>query len=147
MKYLLCLALSFIAFNLYSQTIYSVNSGSVSNDNFIYTVGEIFVLSNNSDETNSGIIGAISRIEVLLSGNNEPFGTDASIFPNPTRNAVFIEVENATVIKNALIYDMTGRLLSKKPVDNNQINLSKLPTGTYLVKIPELDQSFKIIKQ
>ena len=42
----------------FSQTaIGGINSGSVSSENLIYSVGEIYVIPTNQDETNSGLLG------------------------------------------------------------------------------------------
>ena len=44
----------------------SINSGAVSNNSIIYSVGEIFVNPIDPNQANSGLIGTISRIEFFV---------------------------------------------------------------------------------
>ncbi len=60
-----------------------------------------------------------------------------SVFPNPTRNTCTIESNEA--LKEIFIADFTGKLLQKINITNNNedtiaIDLSKYPSGTYIIK-------------
>jgi len=60
------------------------------------------------------------------------------LYPNPTRDVVFVEAEDGVVSK-VQVFDMTNRLLktfeNANPV--TQIDLSELPRGVYIVKVYE----------
>jgi len=130
--------------NIYSQS--SVNSGANSGEQLIYAVGEIYVVPEDIDDASSGTIGSVSRIEFLITELDEIVSFDeVNIYPNPTKNAVYIETEEIN-IEYIFIYDANGRLISKKFVNNNQINLTTLQTGIYIIKINDTKTAFKIVK-
>lgn len=63
--------------------------------------------------------------------NNELF-----LYPNPASNQV--KLFSSQGIKNVKIYDVLGRLISKKIGDNSSelsLNISNLNTGTYLIRV------------
>lgn len=132
----------------HSQELNSVNSGSYSFNNLIYSVGEVYVIPSNKDKTSAGIIGAVSTI------NNTTLGIDdydisqkIKYFPNPTNQSLFIN-SNEIIIKELSLFDINGRLIATKKVINNQINLENLQAGIYFIKTdnPKV-QAFKIIKK
>lgn len=117
----------------YSQNQYSINSGAVSNNTLIHSVGEIFVNPVNEDEKSSGLIGSISRIEFFVVGVNEILiSDDLKAYPNPTKNKLFFETNK--IIKQFYIYNLQGQLVATKNNTNNRIDLTNLKTGTYIVK-------------
>lgn len=68
-------------------------------------------------------------------------------YPNPVKD--ILNIQHKENIERIEIYDLSGkRVLYKKKGDLNKINLSSLPSGSYLVRIYSQDnsQSFKIIK-
>jgi hypothetical protein len=133
---------------IYGQTISTTNSGALSNNNLIYSVGEVFVIAPNQNESSSGLIGAISRIEFnSLSVNEVEFTQNLTFYPNPTSNSIFIEVDNK-VINNFFIFDLNGKFIENKRNINNQVDLSNLQTGNYIIKTDNPNiKSFKIIKR
>ena len=56
------------------------------------------------------------------------------IYPNPTNTILNIENAENSIIE---IYDLLGRvvLFKNNIATNNQLNVSNLPIGTYLIKI------------
>lgn len=147
MKYLFTFLTSFgMALISYGQSLSSTNSGAVSNNNLIYSVGEIFVVPTN--QTSSGLIGVVSIIEFTsLDINEVEFSQNFKFYPNPTSNSLYLELENE-VIKDIYIFDLNGKLIISQKNINNQINLSDLQTGTYLIKTDSKNiKSFKIIKR
>jgi hypothetical protein len=133
---------------IYGQSLSSTNSGALSNNNLIYSVGEVFVNPTNQNDASSGLIGSISRIEFTsLSINEIEFNQNLKFYPNPTSNSVFLYIENE-IIKNIYIFDLNGKLVSNQKNSNNQIDLSNLQTGTYIIKTDNQNiKSFKIIKR
>lgn len=71
-----------------------------------------------------------------------------AIYPNPVKNEVTIV--NADKITNVEVYNVAGqRILSSKIVKNNQLNLSGLSKGTYLLKVENAGktETIKFIKE
>jgi len=73
MKNLILPLLLFLTTYSFGQSVISsVNTGAVSNNNLVYSVGEIFVIpTTNPNDANSGLIGALSRIEFFVTGLNK----------------------------------------------------------------------------
>ena len=101
MKLILACIVSCIVF--YSQNISSVNSGAISSNKLIYSVSENFVIpQTNSNEVNSGIIGAVSRIEFFTTGvNNVLLSDNIKVYPNPTSKSLFFETNKITIYGNS----------------------------------------------
>ncbi len=117
----------------YSQKQFSINSGAVSNNTLIHSVGEIFVNPVNEDEKCSGLIGSISRIEFFVVGINEILiSDDLKAYPNPIENKLFFETDKT--IDQFFIYNAQGQLVDTKNNKNNKIDLTNLEAGTYIVK-------------
>jgi hypothetical protein len=133
---------------IYGQTISSINSGAISNNSLISSVGDVFVNLTNQNDASSGIIGAISRIEFTSLGINElELIDELKFYPNPTSSSVFLELKNE-IVKQIFIFDLNGKLIETKNNVNNQFDLSTLQTGTYSIKTDNQNiKSFKIIKR
>ena len=67
-----------------------------------------------------------------------------NVYPNPTNDILFFE---ANTIGEILIYDLDGKLIMKNQIENakNEINVSSLATGSYVLKFMYRD-SYKTIK-
>ena len=143
---LIFLSIGFMPF-IHGQTIMSTNSSAVSSNTLIYSVGEIFVTPINQDNTNSGVIGALSRIEFFSLGIDEIVSLNKlKLYPNPVSKTVFLEAKNLDV-KKIWIYNINGKLVSIREVSNSKVDLKNLQTGIYFIKINNLNiKSFKIIK-
>lgn len=74
---------------------------------------------------------------------------EAKIYPNPAEDIVYVESENK--ISEISIYDMSGKLQQKVPVNSNkaELNVAHLMKGNYLVKIADAktEKTYKIIKK
>lgn len=69
------------------------------------------------------------------------------IFPNPTTDQFNIAI-NVDEILFLEIYDLSGRLVHNEWVySNNQINVSALNSGTYILRIPSENWTGKLIKR
>lgn len=134
---------------VFSQQIYSVNSGAVSNTNLIYSVGEIFVNSTiDENESSSGLIGAISIIEFYVLGTDDLISSDDfRIFPNPTEQILFFKTQQK--FSEVFIYDFNGILvLNEKLNGEKKINLSQLINGVYILKTDNPNiEPLKLIKK
>ena len=79
---------------------------------------------------------------VSIAENNKP---ELSIFPNQVNDRLFIKGENIVQIT---IYDMHGRMLLSETKTTNQISVSDLSQGVYVIKIQTADQlkTMKFVK-
>lgn len=146
---LLPLLLLLATYSFGQSVIGSVNTGAVSNNNLVYTVGEIFVNPTSTpNEANSGLIGALSRIEFFVTGINEQLtSTDLRVFPNPTTGSVFFQSPDNDSFQQIMIYDQTGQLLIQQNKAAS-IDLSTLPKGMYTITTDNSKiNSFKIVTQ
>ena len=96
----------------------------------------------------SGIIDTINNVNpnqnllvvegstlAINSFNNGVF----SIFPNPAKNVVSIQLKDnlSVTLKTATIYDLTGKIVLTTTEFNQPINVEKLATGTYILSISD----------
>jgi hypothetical protein len=85
-----------------------------------------------------------------LSLNDNNFYT-IGIYPNPiSKSAQYLNIQSKSSLPmNVIIYNVVGIQVDKQNIVNNLLNVSKLNTGMYLVKITQGDRTItkKIIKQ
>ncbi len=65
-----------------------------------------------------------------------------SIFPNPAKNEIFIQNDSETFLSKAKIFDLTGKLLSVKFIENGnnpRITISGLARGLYMLTVEDLN--------
>ena len=73
-----------------------------------------------------------------------PLDSRISVYPNPTANRIYIQGEN---VLQAELFDLRGRKV--KATNQNQIDLSDMGTGSFILKVTtdnNKTKSFKIIK-
>ncbi len=93
--------------------------------------------------------GLVAFAEVAFSGVQVLGNTDhnlnntLSLYPNPTRDIIYIENTSNADLKSIVIYDTNGRLIKQVEVTNSntqKISLAGLSSGVYLVHFSD-DQS------
>ena len=145
------------SFSFAQRYYYSIGSlGGTIQDNeisFTQSIGEIVVDSeaNNSNEIHIGQGFSIDCscdhiVQVQETIPNEPI----RIYPNPSSN--WIRVENATTeIKYFRLFDSIGNLITEDILENQEIDLLRLPKGPYVIQFFDKDYIWqgtaKIIKQ
>ena len=62
-----------------------------------------------------------------------------SIYPNPAKNIINIELQNnlSVLLKSALVYDLTGKVVLTTNDLTQPINVEKLASGTYILSISD----------
>jgi hypothetical protein len=81
-----------------------------------------------------------------LTGIDESGSNPISIYPNPVKEILTIELEDANfAIEVVRIYDLLGRESMECRLSNGKVNVSALPTGVYLLKIG--DYAVKFVKE
>ncbi|MBD0832683.1 S8 family serine peptidase [Aestuariibaculum sediminum] len=73
------------------------------------------------------------------------------VFPNPTRNTLYLQLPNAQISYLASIYDVLGKQVNNTKISShqNKIELASLAKGLYVLRLksPENTVSIKLIKQ
>jgi len=67
------------------------------------------------------------------------------LYPNPTKNSVTIKSDNPNAVMGMSLYNMQGQLIKETP--ENQLDLSNIHSGVYLVKPFGSNQIIKLIKE
>lgn len=131
----------------FSQTaIGGINSGSISSENLMYSVGEIYVIPTNQDETNSGLLGIYYQNFKTL-GINELVVENVSVYPNPTTDFIYFKVNSKAKLSEVEVFDLSGKLIFTQRVNNETIDLQKLSKGTYFLRFKNSTiKPIKIIK-
>lgn len=99
----------------------------------------------------NGCLGTSTNLTVTILGtDNEK--NELGIYPNPSQgNQIIIQVPTNQINSNLTleIYDLTGQKRLHKQINSQtssiMFDVSTLPTGAYLLRIPELNQE-KVIK-
>lgn len=114
------------------------NPSMISYDNAI----EEYYLSGDPQE------GKVYRFSRTDAGLSDKLGNKLEVFPNPVTEYAVIETTTGND-ETILLTDCFGRILSNQITTNGklQLNLSKVDSGTYFVRLPGSSQSVKIIKR
>jgi hypothetical protein len=88
----------------------------------------------------------------LLSTPTNKFENSITIYPNPTTDMVLIKTLDNKMLNTLEIYSLSGQLINKKALNTLEYNLrlSGYQSGTYLLKLTNVDKNteiFKIIKE
>ena len=94
-----------------------------------------------SNETGSGCVNAMLALEEIedyqdITGIEDNFTNNVSIYPNPVKDRLYIETESE--IEEVIVYDIYGRhQVTKTPSHQEMISIdiSNLNSGVYFVKI------------
>ncbi|KFC23692.1 T9SS type A sorting domain-containing protein [Epilithonimonas lactis] len=95
--------------------------------------------------TDLGLLGYNLNLDVLANNEVSTGKAKVLVYPNPTVDIVHIDSKN---MKSVALYDMNGKKLLES--NTNEVNVSKLPKGVYVLKIVTADNSIvssKIIKK
>ncbi|MGB1308544.1 MAG: T9SS type A sorting domain-containing protein, partial [Oceanihabitans sp.] len=70
-----------------------------------------------------------------------------SMYPNPANN--FVTISNADKIDEVIVFDVTGKEVIRTKIVNNQVNISQLNSGMYLINLKgeNIHVIKKLIKQ
>lgn len=119
-KFILFIQLLFSSL-IFSQNNTKINctySGSIIKKSII--IGKICLNKENTENINSKI-------------NVDFFDKSIRIYPNPTKDLIYIENPDNKIIKNLSLYNIDGKLISIYLYFDNYLDLSNLPTGLYFL--------------
>ena len=127
----------------YNKTINIGFDSSIDNHQYnFYNVGEGW--------KNSAFLGSL-MIRPIMGNKGYFIGVDENqevtldIYPNPAQNIVHIDGLDETTCHEILIYDITGRVVQRYPYCN-ELNVSELQNGAYMIRIVNHDDSFETYK-
>ncbi len=114
--------------------------------NLHFGFGESTVIDSVVVDWPSGIQNVITDIEIntvlnIVEEDQNPDGlaelisVEMKMYPNPAEDVVYLELPLAYESMTYSIYDITGKKLVTGNVARNQINVSKLPSGTYVLSV------------
>ena len=93
---------------------------------------------------NNGIDEDCDGID-LLSSIHEIANSTISIYPNPAVDFINIDVAGKLNYRSSL-YDLDGKLTTTTE-NKNQISITSIPTGTYLLEIQDLQSGQRIVER
>lgn len=133
----------------FSQSIIgNMNSGAISSSTFSHSVGEIYVIPTDENQTNSGTMGMLYQTVLQVLGINEIEKEQVKIYPNPTTDFIFFKLNSKTKLETVEIYDLSGKSVAQKNISEEKLDLRFLQQGIYILKFKNSDiQPIKIIKK
>lgn len=83
---------------------------------------------------------------------NEKFDTEnatISVYPNPTKNQINFQFPNNQMAESIIILDITGKIMLTQSNSSNQVDVSQLSNGMYIIKANSEGKIFtnKFIKE
>ncbi|MEY8759673.1 T9SS type A sorting domain-containing protein [Chryseobacterium tongliaoense] len=100
------------------------------------------------NSSNQVVAFYLDLTQYLSNHENTKYKTSISIYPNPVKDMIYIKGTEA--IEKAEIYNMVGQKVISSDAVKQQINVSSLSKGNYILQIfvkGEISQNFKFIKQ
>ena len=72
-----------------------------------------------------------------------------SIYPNPVKTELYLQLSSGNTIESAIVTDLTGKTILQQMGDFNQINVQYLASGLYMLTTQTTDKTFcqKFIKE
>ena len=112
------------------------NSGfsvDISDDGNTVAIGAKF---NDGNGSSSGQVRVFDLSSIILSIPTYDLENKVSIFPNPSRDFIKIQLE-ADQIEKIELYSLTGKLIFKTDLNSNIfiLDTANYPSGTYLLKV------------
>ena len=127
----------------YSKSINIGFDSSIDNHQYnFYDVGEGW---KNSAYPGSLMIRPVMGKVGYFVGVDENQEVTLNVYPNPAQNVVYIEGVDADLCDEISIYDMTGRAV-KRDYYCNELNISELQNGAYMIRIIMNDGCIKTSK-
>jgi len=115
----------------------------------LHSDGKIFVGGNFTTYQDSNESASLIALhsETNLATENFTNANGVSLYPNPVKDILNIDLLDNTSISSVKIYDLQGKLLLEKA--SNDIDVSSLSAGLYLIKIATEKGEFtkKFIKE
>ncbi len=83
-----------------------------------------------------GIASPLYYVCVLNVGINEqPKTKNINVYPNPSKNFIFIDNPNNIIIRKVTLIDIQGKEIKKIEGNINKLNVSDVSSGQYFLKL------------
>lgn len=130
------------------SVVQTVNSGSVISARSSISVGEIIVVPENQNQSNSGIIGILATTQEMLEVPEFEIAKNIIVYPNPTVSKIFFETQESLTNETIFVFNNSGqKVLTSKLTSDNSLDLTALSSGIYVIQFSNKKfKSFKIIK-
>lgn len=115
-----------------TQTTYNYYDNSNGNLVFRYTLLN-FVVTGFADET-SELMEVLASV-TLNNLNNSIVSQTIEVVPNPVNNVLHLTLNNVNLIKSVAISDINGRVVLQTNAFNNNLDVSQLSKGFYIVTV------------
>ncbi|MFP9098862.1 T9SS type A sorting domain-containing protein [Flavobacterium sp. RHBU_24] len=124
------------------------NSGSVNGPGLASSVGEIYVVPQNQNNTSAGTLAAATQVVLgNLGVNDYAVMEGVTYYPNPVQNLLTIDVKQGVNLANAQVYDAKGTQITLPRANGNTLDFSSLTAGVYFISFPETKlKPIKIVK-
>lgn len=114
--------------------------------------GSVFGADIDGDGDNDVVSGGA---DIIWFENRHPLSVNeniiygVSVYPNPVRNTLYIEVQNNSTIKSIAVFSVLGKKLIAENEPAPEVDFSGLPKGIYFLKVKTQDGIFseKILKE
>lgn len=123
-------------------------TGTVKVDGTVYTPASgIITVSSLAAGAHTILKGSGSNYLFYMStaynstGLNDAQSIQVTIYPNPVEDLMVIKTE-ATIVKSE-VYNLTGEMVRNQSGDVKEMDISKLPTGVYLICVQTKDGNFR----
>ena len=148
-----CVFYVLLTSNLLSQQVIATqgNSSSNSTATLDYTIGEVVIMTG-TDNQNHITQGFHQPIFEITTIDNTEICCEVNIYPNPTIEQLNIQVKEIDQFSRFDIFDVNGKLLNTRLIDQNNMQLSfyKYATGVYFISFisteNQLIRTFKVQK-
>ena len=89
-----------------------------------------------------------SEFNFIFSGINDVFanGKTVVIYPNPTQKMLNIDLVNVHLTATAKVLDITGKLIAELSIQQQQVDVSNLASGIYLLKLTTIENETAFVK-
>ena len=111
------------------------------------STGGLITFSDASDPEHAPVLNlTYGPVTVGLAENS--ISNDLKIYPNPTRGPLFIEIAEQE-LQQVELFDLPGKTLLNSHDKTNQLDISSLPAGVYVLKVTTVNgiATKKIIKR
>jgi hypothetical protein len=58
-----------------------------------------------------------------------------TVYPNPVKDLLTLRFDDGTEPESVELYDLAGRLVGTKPNGLESIDMRKMPTGVYMLRV------------
>lgn len=88
-------------------------------------------------EITKGVFNMVIQDRTSLSVDIPLFNDKNKIFPNPANDKLFVNLKSKVSDLKVSIFNMKGSLVYMKQIEgnNNQLNISNIPSGVYLIQL------------